>query len=59
MEPTTVVIIGMRGAGKSTLGKVAASALGFSFLDMDVVLEKEVVSECRALTDPSCFVFVG
>uniref|UniRef100_A0A7S1NAR1 Pentafunctional AROM polypeptide n=1 Tax=Eutreptiella gymnastica TaxID=73025 RepID=A0A7S1NAR1_9EUGL len=35
----TVVLIGMRGAGKTTLGKAAAAALGRQFLDLDHVFE--------------------
>ncbi|KAJ2552391.1 3-dehydroquinate dehydratase (3-dehydroquinase), partial [Coemansia sp. RSA 1933] len=38
----TVVIIGMRGVGKSSLGAAAAAALGLEFVDMDAYLEKEV-----------------
>jgi pentafunctional AROM polypeptide len=36
----SVVIVGMRGAGKSTLGQAAARHLGFKFVDLDVVLEE-------------------
>lgn len=35
----TVVIVGMRGAGKTSLGSSAARALDFDFLDADQVLE--------------------
>ncbi|KAJ2744669.1 hypothetical protein GGI20_002766 [Coemansia sp. BCRC 34301] len=38
----SVVFIGMRGAGKSTLGRAAASALGLAFVDMDAYLEQKV-----------------
>ncbi|KAJ9055495.1 hypothetical protein DSO57_1003571 [Entomophthora muscae] len=31
----SVVVIGMRGAGKTTLGKSAAKSLGLAFLDLD------------------------
>ncbi|EDQ88471.1 uncharacterized protein MONBRDRAFT_32780 [Monosiga brevicollis MX1] len=36
----SVCIIGMRGAGKSTLARAAAAHLGYQFLDLDVVLEE-------------------
>lgn len=36
-----IVIIGMRGAGKSNLGRKLASALGLSFLDLDREIERE------------------
>ncbi|KAJ2663327.1 3-dehydroquinate dehydratase (3-dehydroquinase) [Coemansia sp. RSA 1200] len=38
----SVVIIGMRGVGKTALGTAAAKALGLGFVDMDAYLEKEV-----------------
>ncbi|KAJ1719756.1 3-dehydroquinate dehydratase (3-dehydroquinase) [Coemansia erecta] len=38
----SIVVIGMRGVGKTTLGRVAARALGLVFVDMDEHLESEV-----------------
>ncbi|KAJ1930229.1 3-dehydroquinate dehydratase (3-dehydroquinase) [Tieghemiomyces parasiticus] len=35
----TLVLIGMRGSGKTTLGRAAARALGRHFIDMDVHME--------------------
>src|SRR5690606_20340975 len=35
----SIFIIGMRGAGKTTLGEWAAKALGRSFVDLDTLLE--------------------
>ena len=35
----SIFIIGMRGAGKTTTGGWAAKALGWSFVDLDVLLE--------------------
>mmetsp|Transcript_18795 Transcript_18795/g.36827 ORF Transcript_18795/g.36827 Transcript_18795/m.36827 type:complete len:992 (+) Transcript_18795:115-3090(+) len=46
MERPTLVIMGMRGAGKSTLGRIGASALGYVFVDMDEVLESEQGRPC-------------
>lgn len=37
--PPTVVIVGMRGAGKTSLGGSTAKVLGYEFLDADQVLE--------------------
>jgi len=37
-----LVLVGMRAAGKSTLGRVAATRLGVQFVDLDEVLEQEV-----------------
>ncbi|KAJ1956709.1 3-dehydroquinate dehydratase (3-dehydroquinase), partial [Linderina pennispora] len=38
----SIVIIGMRGVGKSTLGQAAAEALGLEFVDMDAYLESKI-----------------
>ncbi|MGI8922540.1 MAG: shikimate kinase [Fimbriimonadales bacterium] len=35
----SVVLIGMMGAGKTTVGKQAARALGFRFADLDDIIE--------------------
>ncbi|KAJ2718377.1 3-dehydroquinate dehydratase (3-dehydroquinase) [Coemansia sp. Benny D115] len=38
----SIVVIGMRGVGKTTLGTAAAQALGLEFIDMDAYLETNV-----------------
>ncbi|OQR97948.1 pentafunctional AROM polypeptide [Thraustotheca clavata] len=40
--PSVLFVIGMRGAGKTSLGRHAASALGYNWIDMDHYLEKDV-----------------
>lgn len=36
-----VILIGMPGAGKSTVGVVLAKALGYNFIDSDLVIQQE------------------
>ncbi len=36
-----IILIGMPGAGKSTLGVVLAKALGFDFTDTDLIIQSE------------------
>ncbi|KAJ2712277.1 3-dehydroquinate dehydratase (3-dehydroquinase) [Coemansia spiralis] len=38
----SLVIIGMRGVGKTSLGRMAARELGLTFVDLDELLEKDV-----------------
>jgi len=39
-EFTNIVLTGMRGSGKTTLGKLLAKKLKMDFIDTDVVIEK-------------------
>ena len=36
----TLILVGMRGAGKTRMGQVASNVLGRTFIDMDVYLEQ-------------------
>ncbi|EGW30733.1 uncharacterized protein SPAPADRAFT_142469 [Spathaspora passalidarum NRRL Y-27907] len=45
----SIIVIGMRAAGKSTLSKWLASFLGFKFLDLDEYLEKKLGVDIREL----------
>ena len=37
----SIALVGVRGAGKSTIGKLLAARLGISFVEFDVLIEKE------------------
>ena len=40
-KKSNVVLIGMAGAGKSTIGVLAAKALGMDFLDTDLLIQQQ------------------
>lgn len=54
-EPTaprtsrTVALLGLRGAGKSTIGRRAAQALGLPFVELDAIVEQRAGTSLRAL----------
>ena len=38
--PTNVILVGMMGSGKSTVGKLVADRTGREFIDLDAMIEK-------------------
>lgn len=46
-----IVLIGMPGSGKSTLGVLLAKALGYSFIDTDLIISKKADSPLQKILD--------
>ena len=46
-----IVLIGMPGAGKSTVGVVLAKTLGFDFVDTDLLMQHETNKKLQELID--------
>lgn len=46
-----LILIGMPGCGKSTVGVVLAKALGMDFIDSDLVIQKEMGAKLSRLID--------
>ena len=46
-----IVLIGMPGAGKSTLGVLLAKALGMSFIDTDILIQQSTGRLLQAMID--------
>ncbi|MBN2443347.1 MAG: shikimate kinase [Spirochaetales bacterium] len=48
---TNIVLTGMPGAGKSTLGVLLAKVLGFSFCDTDLIIQQREKSRLQSIID--------
>ena len=47
----SIVLVGMPGSGKSAVGKIIASRLGWHFLDTDKYIEERHGTPLQALID--------
>ena len=45
MEKKNIILIGMPGAGKSTVGVILAKRIGFNFIDTDLIIQAQ--EKCR------------
>ena len=46
MRTKNIVLIGMPGAGKSTIGVVLAKNMGMAFVDSDLVIQEQRGRSC-------------
>ena len=47
----SISLVGMAGAGKSSIGKQLADHLGFSFIDSDLLIETEYQESLQQVLD--------
>lgn len=51
MEKNNIILIGMPGAGKSTIGVVLAKRLGFQFYDTDLIIQARERKRLQQIID--------
>ncbi len=50
-KPTNIVLIGMPGSGKSTVGILLAKLMGLDFIDTDVLIQREQGRTLQSIVD--------
>ncbi len=48
---SSIILIGMPGSGKSTLGVLLAKALGYSFIDTDLIISRKAGKPLQRILD--------
>ncbi len=51
MDKNNIILIGMPGAGKSTVGVILAKRIGFHFIDTDLVIQTQEKSRLQQIID--------
>jgi shikimate kinase len=51
MEKKNIILIGMPGAGKSTVGVILAKRIGFHFIDTDLIIQAQEKSRLQQIID--------
>ncbi len=51
MKKTNLILIGMPGAGKSTVGVILAKRIGYHFIDTDLIIQAQQKSRLQQIID--------